>query len=203
MAVIYTNRAGVAYCLIRVKAWSRHLPIYCHAFSLIFASMDYKTVWHAIYTRPRSEKKTAERLELSGFQVYCPTRKVVRQWSDRKKKVEIPVLPSYVFVRCRESDRIAILQTPGVRNFVFWLGKPALVRQEEIERMQYVLDETNANDQVHIEAFQPGQKARILKQGFAEESGVIQRVGRKEITILLEGIGILLTVSKVYAEGVR
>jgi hypothetical protein len=54
--------------------------------------------------------------------------KTLRQWSDRKKKVQIPMFPSYIFAHTNESERYQLLMDPGVLNFVFWLGKPAIVR---------------------------------------------------------------------------
>jgi len=62
--------------------------------------------WMAVYTKPRSEKKVAERLEKAGIEVYCPLQTVIKQWSDRKKKIKIPVFPSYVFVHVGESERL-------------------------------------------------------------------------------------------------
>jgi transcriptional antiterminator RfaH len=73
-----------------------------------------------------------ERLTKTGFEMYCPTIKTLRQWSDRKKKVEAPMFPGYIFAHVNEKERLAILNDPGVLNYVFWLGKPAVVREEEL-----------------------------------------------------------------------
>ena len=58
--------------------------------------------WFVIHTKPRFEKKVEERLLSLGIEAYCPTRKEIRLWSDRKKKIDIPVLPSMVLVRLEE-----------------------------------------------------------------------------------------------------
>ena len=55
--------------------------------------------WFALYTRPKAEKKVEERLSLAGFDSFLPLQTVIKQWSDRKKKVEIPLINSYVFVK--------------------------------------------------------------------------------------------------------
>ena len=85
--------------------------------------------WYAIYTKSRSEKKVATRLQEMGISVYCPTQTVLRQWSDRKKKVTEPVFRSYVFVQFKdEAERLAILQTYGVVAFVRYLKQIAVIK---------------------------------------------------------------------------
>ena len=61
--------------------------------------------WHVIYTKPRAEKKVEERLNNFGIEAYCPVKQQVKQWSDRKKKILIPVLPSMVLVNIDEKER--------------------------------------------------------------------------------------------------
>ena len=89
--------------------------------------------WFAIYTRPKNEKKVVAGLEKIGIEVYCPMVKQVKQWSDRKKKVEVPLINSYVFVNIEESDRNVVFEIPGVVRYLFWLGKPAVIQEQEIE----------------------------------------------------------------------
>ena len=96
--------------------------------------------WYVIYTKPRSEKKVAERLRERGFETYCPLVKTIRTWSDRRKKVDVPMFTSYVFVKIVEHERSEILADPGVLNFIFWLGKPAIVREDEIEAIRNIAD---------------------------------------------------------------
>ena len=74
--------------------------------------------WLVLYTKPRNEKKVAERLTKNGFEVYCPLIKTLRQWSDRKKKVEIPMFSSYVFIHIDEKNRQLPLYDQGVMNYV-------------------------------------------------------------------------------------
>ena len=70
--------------------------------------------WYVIYTKPRNEKKVADRLKHLGIDVYCPMITMIKQWSDRKKKVQIPLLNSYVFVNLNEKDRELVFQVSGV-----------------------------------------------------------------------------------------
>src|SRR5690554_7279042 len=77
--------------------------------------------WYALYTRPRNEKKVVQGLTSLGIEVYCPMVTEVRQWSDRKKKVALPLIPSYVFVRIAETKRSMVFEVPGVVRYLYWL----------------------------------------------------------------------------------
>ena len=89
--------------------------------------------WFAIYTRPKNEKKVTESLEKMGVEVFCPMITQVKQWSDRKKKVKVPLINSYVFVNIEEKDRNVVFQVSGVVRYLFWLGKPAVIKEYDIE----------------------------------------------------------------------
>jgi len=155
--------------------------------------------WYALYTKARSEKKVAERLEKQGFEVYCPTVTTLRQWSDRKKKVTVPVFSSYVFVKVREQDRHRVLQDAGVMNFVFWLGKPAIVRDEEIEQLKVFLGEFQDRD-FTVKALQPGDAVTLQQGAFAGEKGRVEKVGNKKIYILLESVGLIVEAAPQAAQ---
>lgn len=116
--------------------------------------------WYAVYTRPRWEKKVADLLERKKIEAYCPLNKVRKQWADRKKIVLEPLFTSYVFVFVTPEEHLKIRQTDGVLNFVYWLNKPAVIREEEIETIKRFLSEyenvfleklsVNVNDRVRI-----------------------------------------------------
>src|SRR4026208_2429232 len=97
--------------------------------------------WLAIYTRPRWEKKVNQLLSEKGLDCYCPLNKVRRKWSDRIKVVEEPLFKSYVFVKVSDEDRTAVRMTPGVINFVYWQGKPAVIKEKEINIIKRFLNE--------------------------------------------------------------
>src|SRR3954452_20511264 len=97
--------------------------------------------WFAVVTRPRWEKKIAKRLEEKGIEYYCPLNKVVKQWSDRKKVVLEPLFKSYVFIKVAEEKKWDIKKIPGILNYVYWLGKPAQIREEEIITIKKFLSE--------------------------------------------------------------
>src|SRR5688500_12930175 len=116
--------------------------------------------WYALYTRPRWEKKVADLLNSKQIEHYCPLQQIERAWSDRKKIVLEPLFKSYVLVRLAPKAHIPVLQTDGVVNFITFQGKPAIIRDEEIETVkQFLTDyehvtvekiDLNVNDEVTI-----------------------------------------------------
>ena len=144
--------------------------------------------WLVLYTKPRNEKKVTERLTKAGFEMYCPTIKTLRQWSDRKKKVEAPMFPGYVFTHVDEKERLAILHDPGVLNYVFWLGKPAVVRKEELEAIQNI---SAFGDEVKVEGsgFEKGQFVEIPEGPFKGLAGEVNKVDKSKVLVYIEQLG--------------
>ena len=97
--------------------------------------------WFAVYTKPRWEKKVAGILDNNGIENYCPLNKVVKQWSDRKKVILEPLFKSYVFVRVKDSEKWDLKNINGILNFVYWLGKPARIKEEDIFTIKKFLNE--------------------------------------------------------------
>src|SRR5690349_19542129 len=119
--------------------------------------------WYAVYTKPRWEKKVYQLLQEKGVETYCPLNKVHRKWSDRMKIVEEPLFKSYVFVKVKEEDKTPVRMVSGVVNFVYWLGKPAIIKDKEIETIKKFLDEYDNVEvkQIPVEA---GKKV-VVKSG--------------------------------------
>lgn len=115
-------------------------------------------VWRAFYTRPRHELKVAARLEEQGYEIYCPTAKVKVRWSDRWKKVTKVLFTSYIFAHVDEKERIGVLEDESVSRCVLWCGKPAEIRDEEIQAIRLLLE--GATD-VELHKLEPGTKVRI------------------------------------------
>lgn len=155
----------------------------------------------AIYVKSRNEKKVADRLSLNGIEVYLPIQEVKRQWSDRIKKVKVPVIPSYVFVRVDEKERLTVLQDYGVMNFVFWLGKPAIIRDEEINRIKFILKEKDIEDQIVFENLAPGDDVAIQSGSFAGHDATVVEDRKNEVSVVLKSLGIRLTISKMHVSG--
>src|SRR5579875_891278 len=103
--------------------------------------MERQNNWYVVYTKPRWEKKVASLLSAKSITNYCPLNREVHQWNDRKKIVLEPLFKSYVFIWTHSEEFKKIKDVSGILNFVYWLGKPAVVRNEEIENIQRFLNE--------------------------------------------------------------
>jgi len=94
------------------------------------------TKWFVLFTKPRHELKVLERLISFGIEAYTPIKIVTRQWSDRKKKIMIPLLPSMVLVNLENKDPNIVFDIPGVVRYLFDQGKRAIVSNAEVVAMQ-------------------------------------------------------------------
>ncbi|KQB44181.1 Transcriptional activator RfaH [Flavobacterium daejeonense] len=147
--------------------------------------------WYVVYTKPKWEKKVAEQLVQRGIECYCPLVTQIRQWSDRKKKVEVPLFNSYVFVRLEEKDRNLVFQSSGVVRYLFWLGQPAIVREEEIATIKNWLSMPDAYE-VSVAALQVGDKIVLDSGPFQSQEAVVQEVNKNSYVLFLESLGCVL-----------
>jgi len=92
--------------------------------------------WLAAYTRSRQERRVADQLRLKQLEFLLPTYRRLARWSDRIRRSEAPLFPGYVFVHVAACERVPVLQTAGVVHLVSARGKPAVLRDEEIERLR-------------------------------------------------------------------
>jgi len=150
--------------------------------------------WFAIYTRPKNEKKVAEQLFKLGIDVYCPMVTQMKQWSDRKKKVESPLISSYVFVNLDEKDRNTVFEVHGIVRYLYWLGKPAVVQDHEIALLKDSLKGILSS--VEVQGLQPGDSLIISKGPFQGKEGVVSQVEKNKIRLVLKELGVLITITK-------
>lgn len=148
--------------------------------------------WLVLYTKPQQELRVAERLEKLGIEAYCPFTEEIRQWSDRKKKVTVPLLKSYVFVRVLEKERFKVFDAPGVVRYLYWLGKPAVALDKEITNLKESLSLPYLN--IKIEDFTKGKQMTIPSGPFKESVGTIMKVSANHVTVALEQLGFLVTL---------
>ena len=147
--------------------------------------------WYAIYTRPRWEKKVNGLLIQKGIESYCPLNKVRRKWSDRIKLVEEPLFKSYVFVKIDESARTNVRMTNGVVNFVYWNGKPAIIKEREIQVIRRFLDEYE-NVEVSRIDFIPEERVKVVSGPMMEQEGKILEVKNKVAKVCIDSLGYML-----------
>jgi len=147
--------------------------------------------WFALYTRVRWEKKVAEILTRRKIENYCPINKIVRQWSDRKKVVHEPLFTSYVFARVSESNVRSLKQTNGVINLVYWLGKPAVIRDSEIEGVRKFLSEYS-NIKLEKTPVNINDHVRVLSGPLMDLEGKILSIGSNTVKLALPSLGYMM-----------
>ena len=147
--------------------------------------------WYAIYTRPRWEKKVNTLLQQKGIESYCPLNKVRRRWSDRIKTVEEPLFKSYVFVKIDDEEKTNVRMTDGVVNFVYWDGKPAIIKEKEIQVIRRFLDEYEQVE-VHKMHFEPNERVRVIAGPMMDQEGQIMVLKNKTAKVCIDSLGYIL-----------
>lgn len=148
--------------------------------------------WYAVNTRPRWEKKIAQTLESKGIENYCPLNKVVRQWSDRKKVILEPIFKCYVFVKVEEQKKWDIKRIDGILNYVYWLGKPAKIKEDEINTIKKFLHEFNDVEVEHL-GLGVNQKVRIKQGVLMNYEGILLEVSGSRAFVKIESMGLQLS----------
>ena len=159
--------------------------------------------WYAVYTKPRWEKKVNQLLTNKTIETYCPLNKVSRQWSDRVKVVMEPLFKSYVFTRISPDEMTNVRMTDGILNFVYWVGKPAIIKDKEIELIRKFLDEY---DNVELEKIDllPSQKVKVKRGVFMEKEGEVIKVLNNKAIVAINSLGyqIIAQINKSNLEAV-
>ena len=153
--------------------------------------MDENKKWFAVHTKPRFEKRVTEILTRKKIENYCPINKVLRQWSDRKKLVNEPLFPYFVFIKITESELLSLKQIDGVINFVYWLGRPAIVRDSEIEAIKQFLDEySNIRlEKIQVNMNEPEQ---IDDDSFKKYGNGVIALKNKSVKVELPSLGYMM-----------
>lgn len=163
---------------------------------------DLNSKWYVFYCRSRSEKKVLEMLLKEGYTVSLPLVKELRQWSDRKKIVIVPLIPGYVFISCTTSDFYPIIQIPHIVNIVRIGNEFAFLRQNEVDLLNKII-ENDIPASTQTLSVKKGERVRIVSGVLAGQKGVcFYDSENKYITIAIESIGKELKI-KVLSEDVE
>lgn len=157
-----------------------------------FGMSQETSLWYAIYTRPRWEKKIARLLEEKGIENYCPVAKKVKQWSDRKKIIYEPIFKSYIFVKIEDEKKWELRKINGVLNFVYWLGKPALIKDNEIKTIQKFLGEFTDVQIEKIDGSKINSLVKIRQGAFMDYRGILIELSGNIARVRIESMGIQL-----------
>ena len=150
--------------------------------------------WFALYTKTNYEKKVTEGLLSNNIEAYCPTFKTVKQYSDRKKKVEKILLPNYVFVKLHLSDRAKVFCVKGVVRYVYWLGEPAKIRSIEINQMKSHLN--YFYDDFSLKKIKLNTNYKIKDGPFKGKCGSVVDIKKNKIRLELADLGVVITLMK-------
>ncbi|HYD16520.1 MAG TPA: UpxY family transcription antiterminator [Candidatus Nanoarchaeia archaeon] len=129
--------------------------------------------WYIAMTKPRHEKRVAEQLAARGLTFYLPVHSAIRQWKNRRARVEFPLFPGYLFVHIAFRERLRALSVPGVLRFVDFGGRPAKLQQVEIDSLKLALA---AGRTVEPHPFlNTGDKVRVSKGLLAGVEGILKK----------------------------
>ena len=143
--------------------------------------------WYVIHTKPRGEKKAEEQLLSLGINAYCPTRDEIRIWSDRKKRIQVPLLTSMVLVNIEDKDINKVFESSSVVRYMFWLGKRAVVRQSEVDILKKNLNGDYSLIDSKLSNIKVGDSFSL--SSFNNEKGIVNRISNNNIWIYLKSIG--------------
>jgi transcription antitermination factor NusG len=144
--------------------------------------------WRVIYTRGRHEKSVADELCEQGIEVFLPLVRTYRQWSDRKKSVELPLFPNYVFLRANDSSLLKILKNKGVVKTVLYSGKPAIIQENQMKEIMKIIKYAH-EPEVEFDSLQTGSNVRIKSGPFRGMNGqLVERKGKYKFSVQFDSI---------------
>ncbi|MEO8934557.1 MAG: UpxY family transcription antiterminator [Xanthomarina sp.] len=149
--------------------------------------------WYVLYVKLNHERKVAQRINdlKCNFKAFCPTRTEIRVWSDRKKKIQVPLLTRIVFINAQEADRARVFDIPGTLNYLYENGLPGIVQDNEIVHLKSISQNPNIKGH-EIEQLKPGATINLNKFGFENKDGVIQKVTKNNIWVVLKSLGFVV-----------
>jgi transcription antitermination factor NusG len=150
--------------------------------------------WMVLYTRSRWEKKVDQLLKEQNIVSYCPMVRTSKRWADRTKTVEIPLFNSYLFVRANFKDLDKIIQTSGVVTYISFCGKPAIVRDIEIENIRSIVKNYFDIEAIPLGNLHIGDEAMIVDGPLYNQRGEVQKVNGKSVVMVIKSMNCALTV---------
>jgi transcriptional antiterminator RfaH len=154
-----------------------------------------KINWYAAYTNSRAEKKVLKELLHQGIEAYLPLQKKLRQWSDRRKWVEEPLIRCYIFVHIDKKDYYQVLNTRGVVRYITFEGKAVPIPENQIDVLRKLVA-TEADIEVTTEKLSPGDKVRVVSGPMhGLEGALVDYRGNHRVMVRIDHIGQQLLVS--------
>ena len=149
--------------------------------------------WYVLYVRMHHEKKTAEKLKAAGITYYLPVQEVIRQWSDRRKKLQVVVIPMMIFVRISEAERVRLLkEIPALTGSLIdrCTHRPAVIREEDMKRFMFMLDYSEEAVRFISEPLQAGELIQVIKGPLKGLKGeLIEVEGTTQVVVRIDQLG--------------
>ena len=151
--------------------------------------------WFALYVQPRKEKVVEQELLKRGYEVYLPIKQVLRQWKDRKKIIEVPLIPSYIFMNIEEREMWDIVRINGCVKFIWFNGKPCPIPDNQIVSIKLLLEKKVEIEQTSINP-SSGDLVRIIEGDFTGLVGVfLHKKEKNNFAVRISSLGIDLTIT--------
>lgn len=157
-----------------------------------------KKTWYAIYTKSRQEKKINEELKELEIESYLPLQKVLRQWSDRKKWVSVPLFNGYIFVHINKKQYYNVLNITGVVKYVSFEGKPVSIPDQQISAIKQYLEEEEIILDEQLKTLKSGDFVEVIKGPLIGLKGnIVNWRGKHKLLVEINAINqnILITIS--------
>jgi transcription antitermination factor NusG len=142
--------------------------------------MEQQKKWYALYVSSRQEKKVQEGLLHKGIEAYTPVVKTMKQWSDRKKMVELPLITGYVFVKHADNEKEKVFTVNGIVNYVRFESKPAIVNEKEIQVLKDMIAFGYETSVANYNNFTNGTDVKITQGDFKGLHGTIIKKDKNE-----------------------
>ncbi len=152
-------------------------------------------LWYALYTKSRAEKKALAELTKAGIEAYLPLKKTLRQWSDRKKWLETPIISSYIFIRISQADYQRVFDIRAIVSYVSYKGKACVIPDSDIMAMKRTI-ENQMDFSVEMDTLEKGQLITVTSGPLTGVKGeIIDVKGKKKIILSIQHIGYRLVVN--------
>jgi len=146
--------------------------------------------WFAVYVKSRAEKKAQTELQAKDIETFLPVQSKLRQWSDRKKWVEMPLIPGYLFVRICRKEYDSVLQSNYVVSYVRFEGTAAIIPDNQIDYLKLMLKQENLDIEITRENLELGQMIEVIRGPLIGLRGKLVRInGKNKVAIELNGLG--------------
>ena len=166
---------------------------------------ESKLQWYAAYTNSRAEKRVLAELQKQGIEAYLPLQKKLKQWSDRRKWVEEPLLRCYIFVKIDIHDYYRVLNTHGVVRYITFEGKAVPIPEKQIDVLRKVVA-TEADVEVTSDRFDPGDRVKVVGGPLLGLEGeTVNYRGSRRVMVRFDQLGqhILVSIPAGFLESMK